>query len=872
MKTAAEIRKDFIDFFRSLDHEIVKSAPVIPISDPTLLFTNAGMNQFKPIFLDLEKPVYKRIANSQKCIRVSGKHNDLEEVGKDTYHHTFFEMLGNWSFGDYYKREAIRYAWTLFTEVWKFPKTRLWATIYQNDDEAYECWRQVTDIDPKRILRFGEKDNFWEMGETGPCGPCSEIHYYTGDEPDRQSAECINADNPEYIELWNLVFIQYNRDEQGKLHPLSRKHVDTGAGLERIVAAHQQKKSNYDTDLFTPLIRKIEELTKVNYHTETGMPHRVISDHVRMLTFAIADGGMPANDGRGYVIRRILRRAARFGRMLNMHQPFIYQLVDTVGNILGDVYPEIIEHKEHIRKVIRHEEQSFGDTLDKGLEVYQRIKAELTLQKRTEIPGTEVFKLYDTFGFPLDLTQLIAREDGLTVDLAGFHREMDKQKERARAAQHFKRGDPESARHWIVVTEGEDSEFVGYVQTATQSIVRRYYVQDDTYYLVLDKTPFYAESGGEIGDTGIISNSEFSIEVSDTQKTGNTIVHIGRLTDGKIGRQAEVRAEIDVRRSDAIRANHTATHLLHAALREVLGEHVHQAGSLVEAGRLRFDFTHYTKVTSEELERVEDIVNRKILENIEVDIQCKSFDEAKKSGAMALFGEKYDDIVRVINLGDFSRELCGGKHVERTGDIGGFKIISESAVAAGIRRIEAVTGQKVFALLRQKEHLIREVTQLLNTTPDQLPAKIQEMHEQLNQLEKKLQSQAVRDVQTELNELLEQAKRINDLTLFHHQYTSMSMDELKQIADLFRERVQTGVALLISKTAEKLLLVVCVSDAAIQKYSLNAGQIVKRLGEILGGGGGGRPHLATAGGKDFSKIPEAVAAFENMVREHSHGQ
>lgn len=867
MKTAAEIRADFIDYFRSLDHEILKSAPVIPADDPTLLFTNAGMNQFKPIFLDQQEPTYRRVANSQKCIRVSGKHNDLEEVGKDTYHHTFFEMLGNWSFGDYYKRAAIRYAWTLFTEIWNFPKTRLWATIYQDDDEAFECWRQETDIAPDRILRFGESDNFWEMGETGPCGPCSEIHYYTGNEPDNQSAEFINAGNPEYIELWNLVFIQYNRDEQGQLHPLSKKHVDTGAGLERIVAALQHKKSNYDTDLFIPIIRKIEELTKVTYQTESGMPHRVISDHVRMLTFAIADGGMPANDGRGYVIRRILRRAARFGRMLNMHQPFIYLLVDTVGEILGDVYPEIIERKEHVRKVIRYEEQSFGETLDKGLEVYQRVKVELISQNKTEIPGTEVFKLYDTFGFPLDLTQLMAQEDGLTVDITGFNQKMKKQKERARAARNFKIDVGESARNWMIVSEGKDSEFVGYVQTATESVIRRYYVQDDKYHLVLDKTPFYAESGGEIGDTGTISNSEFSMKVSDTQKIGDTIVHIGRLLRGNIGRQEKVRAEIDIRRSNAIRANHTATHLLHAALREVLGEHVHQSGSLVEAERLRFDFTHYAKVSPEELEQIEDIVNRKIRENIAVDIQYKPFDEAKESGAMALFGEKYDDIVRVIDLGDFSRELCGGKHVERTGDIGGFKIISESAVAAGIRRIEAVTGEKVFELLRRNDHFLNELTRALNTTAEQLPVKIREMSDRLKQLEKELQSQSVRDMQSELDRLIQQSIVIRDLTLFQHQYSELSIDELKQIGDLFREKVKTGVALLISTTDDKLILVVCATDEAIKKYSFNAGQIVKQLGIILGGGGGGRPYMATAGGKNLDKIPEAIGAFEYMIKE-----
>jgi len=474
MKTAAEIRNDFIEYFRQIDHEIVKSAPVIPLDDPTLLFTNAGMNQFKPIFLNLEEPIHKRVADSQKCIRVSGKHNDLEEVGKDTYHHTFFEMLGNWSFGDYYKKEAIQYAWRLFTEVWKFPKERLWATVYKDDDESFSIWQFETDIHPDHILHFGKKDNFWEMGDTGPCGPCSEIHYYTGNDPDHQSAKKINADDPEYIELWNLVFIQYNRDQNGELHPLPKKHVDTGAGLERIVAALQQKQSNYDTDLFMPIIDRIAELTGIPYDESSGVPHRVIADHIRMLTFSIADGGMPSNDGRGYVIRRILRRAARFGRMLNMHEPFIYKIVDTVCEILGDVYPESVERKEHVKKVIKYEEQSFGDTLDKGLDVYQHIRADLQTQKKTEIPGQDVFKLYDTYGFPVDLTQLMAEDDGFTVDIAGFNQEMAKQKKRARSAQNFKMNTGDLDKEWIVLSKGDDSEFVGYDQTAVRSILRKY--------------------------------------------------------------------------------------------------------------------------------------------------------------------------------------------------------------------------------------------------------------------------------------------------------------------------------------------------------------------------------------------------------------
>lgn len=866
MKTAAEIRNDFIEYFRQIDHEIVKSAPVIPLDDPTLLFTNAGMNQFKPIFLNQEEPEFSKVANSQKCIRVSGKHNDLEEVGKDTYHHTFFEMLGNWSFGDYYKKEAIRYAWRLFTEVWKFPKERLWATVYQDDDEALAYWREETDISSDHILRFGKKDNFWEMGETGPCGPCSEIHYYIGNDPEHQSADKINAGDPEYIELWNLVFIQYNRDQSGELHPLPKKHVDTGAGLERIVAALQQKKSNYDTDLFMPIISKIGELTGIPYKEETGVPHRVIADHIRMLTFSIADGGMPSNEGRGYVIRRILRRAARFGRMLNMHEPFIYKLVDAVCDILGDVYPEIVERKEHIQKVIRFEEQSFGETLDKGLEVYRRVKENLRRQNKTEISGKDVFKLYDTYGFPVDLTQLIAEEDGFTVDMAGFNKEMNRQKERARSVQNFKMNAAELEAKWIVLSEGADSEFIGYDQNESKSLLRKYFVQGERYHLVLDKTPFYAESGGEIGDTGTISNDDFTLKVTNTLTINNVIVHIGNLVSGKIGKNIEVRAAIDVVRSNAIRANHTATHLLQAALRQVIGEHVHQYGSLVTADRLRFDLTHFTKITQAEIEKIEDIVNDKIRENIEVGVKYQEFEEAKKSGAMALFGEKYEHIVRVIDVGDFSRELCGGKHVRRTGDIGSFKIIAESSAAAGIRRIEAITGRSVIEYNRRNEKLIRELTALFNTTQDNLFTKSEELIDRVKSLEKEKQSEAVKDMGQELDNLISAAEIIDGVTMLHHQYPSKSMDELKKVADLFREKLKMGVGLFVSVNDDKPLLVATVTDTVIKQYQLNAGRIVKELGSILGGGGGGRPHLATAGGKNIEKIPDVIQAYQNMIK------
>ncbi len=867
MKTAAEIRNDFIDFFKENRHKIVKSSSVIPQNDPTLLFTNAGMNQFKSIFLNQEEPSYPRVVNSQKCIRVSGKHNDLEEVGKDTYHHTFFEMLGNWSFGDYYKKEAIAYAWKLLTDVWKFPKERLWATVFNDDSEAAEYWKAETDINPDHILKYGKKDNFWEVGDTGPCGPSSEIHYYLGNDPDNQIAEKINSGDPEYIELWNLVFIQYDRDQNGDLHQLPKKHVDTGAGLERIVAALQQKQSNYDTDLFMPIIDEISKLTGIAYQEDTGTAHRVIADHIRMLTFSIADGGMPSNDGRGYVIRRILRRATRFGRILNMHEPFLFKLVDTVCKILGDVYPEIIERKEHIKQVILAEEQSFGETLDKGLEVYLRVKQQLIDTNTTEIKGRDIFKLYDTYGFPVDLTQLIAKEDGFSVDLDGFAVEMEKQKERARSAQTFRKNFDGLDKEWIVLSEGADSDFIGYDNVESESVIRKYFIHDDIIHLVLDKTPFYAESGGEIGDTGIIINTDFELDVTDTIKLNDIIVHVCRFKSGSILKNPNVTAKIDIEKSNNIRANHTATHLLHAALRTVLGDHVHQKGSHVTADRLRFDLTHFAKIDSVDLEKIEDIANRKIRENIDIKIAIQDYDDAKKSGAMALFGEKYEDKVRVITVGDFSKELCGGKHVRRTGDIGLVKIISESSVAAGIRRIEAVTGNKAIDIARENEAILGILTDRLGVTKEDLTKRVDGLIDKLKEIEKELQTETTKSIEDDINNLLKDAPKVGEITLFSHQYDSNTIDDLKMVGDIIRNKLEYGVGLIISVSDRKPFMVVVVTDAAIKKYDLHAGNLVKELGKMLGGGGGGKPHMATAGGKYPEKIPEVFEKFNQLIKE-----
>ncbi|MFP4547055.1 MAG: alanine--tRNA ligase [Fidelibacterota bacterium] len=867
MKSAKQIRQEFIDFFKDNGHKIVPSAPVIPKDDPTLLFINAGMNQFKPIFLNQEEPEYPRVADSQKCIRVSGKHNDLEEVGRDTYHHTFFEMLGNWSFGDYYKKEAIEYSWKLFTEVWGLEKERLWATVYKDDDEAAKLWKEVTDIDENRILRYGDKDNFWEMGDTGPCGPCSEIHYYKGDDLSNQSAELVNADHPDCIELWNLVFIQYNRDNSGKLHPLPKKHVDTGAGLERIVAVMQNKFSNYDTDLFQPIIKVIEKLSGKKYSEETGTPHRVIADHIKMIAFSIADGGLPGNEGRGYVIRRLLRRAARFGKMLDLHNPFMYKLIDAVIDIYSDIFPEIKERREHVQKVILSEEESFGETLERGLAVFEKICSKDDTRINKQISGEDAFLLYDTYGFPLDLTVLIAEEKGLKVDTDNFEKEMQKQKEQARASRSFATDMSDISNKWIIVSEGDDSKFLGYTNHQCEATVRKYFFADNQINIVFDQTVFYAESGGEVGDTGMIMGDSFKIRVDDTQKAADTSVHIGEVIEGEFDPQSKISMVVDENKSGKIRANHTATHLMHKALKEVVGDHVNQAGSLVNDQHLRFDFNHYERVTRQELDQIEQLVNRIVRQNYALTKEVMSFDEAKKAGATALFGEKYGDEVRVVKVADYSMELCGGKHVNATGDIGLFKIISESSVASGVRRIEAVTGERALAFTLENEKMLRAVESIVSVPKDKMLEKLQSQQEELKILQKQVQELQQKNWKYELDELIEKADTIGNVKIFTHQLENVDMKELKNVGDIVRNKLQTGVGALASVVNGKPLLAVMVTDDVISQYKLKAGDIVREMGKVLGGGGGGRPHMATAGGKDITKMPQAFDKFKEIIEE-----
>ncbi|NQV29978.1 MAG: alanine--tRNA ligase [Candidatus Marinimicrobia bacterium] len=865
--TSQEIRNQFIQFFKDRNHKFVRSAGVVPFDDPTLLFTNAGMNQFKSIFLDTEAADHPRAVNSQKCIRVSGKHNDLEEVGRDTYHHTFFEMLGNWSFGDYYKEEAIKWAWELFTDVWKIPKDRLYATVYKDDDEAFKLWEKCTDIPRENILRFGDKDNFWEMGETGPCGPCSEIHVDIGGDPDIHGSHPelgVNTDSPRFMELWNLVFIQYFRDQDGKLNELPNKHVDTGAGLERIVAYLQGKTSNYDTDLFSPLLDKISSLTGTDYDSgEAGMAHRVIADHVRMLSFSISDGALPSNDGRGYVLRRILRRAARYGRNLGLPGAFIYKLVPVVVRIMGDAYPELRERVEYIQKVIKSEEDSFSRTLGRGLQIFEQLVEEYKTEQLSELAGADVFKLYDTYGFPVDLTSLMAGEEGLTIDIVGFEALMAAQRAKAREATQFKLKVSQQSE-WHFLNPGTHSEFHGYTHSRLDTKITQYMEIGDKLLVVLAQTPFYAESGGQVGDTGRIFNTQMELSVLDTRRDGDSILHECQLISGIISDQPVI-AEIDVDRRQRIVSNHSATHLLNAALRKILGDHVKQAGSLVDSSHLRFDFNHYEKMTPQELLRAEEMVNQEIRNNIAANIRTMSFDEAKIEGALAFFGEKYGDQVRTVRFDDYSHELCGGVHVQASGDIGFFRIESESAIAAGVRRIEAVTGLVAEQNARRERETLNQLRHMFTSDVDDLLGKAQNLLDEKKELEKQLKAMSFEQAASVLENIVKKAQIISGVSIVSEVVDVPDTEALKDLgAELIRQ-LKSGVGVLGTIVDDTPYIVCVVSDDVISKHKLKAGDIVRALGQQLGGGGGGKPQMATAGGKDAEALSGVISGVYKFV-------
>ncbi len=857
--TSREIRQSFLDFFAKKEHHIVKSAPVVPYDDPTLLFTNAGMNQFKDVFLGTGKRDYKRAADTQKCIRVSGKHNDLEEVGHDTYHHTFFEMLGNWSFGDYYKAEAIEWAWELLTEVWKLPKERLWATVYRTDDEAFELWKLKTDINPNHILRFDEKDNFWEMGDTGPCGPCSEIHINISDDYDNPA--WVNAGKPECIEIWNLVFIQYNRDAEGKLHELPAKHVDTGMGFERICAVIQGKKSNYDTDVFTPLINKISQISGVPYKEEVHqIAMRVIADHIRTLTFAIADGATPGNEGRGYVLRRILRRAARYGRKINLTDPFLYKLVDTLCETMGDVFPEIVENADKVKNIIHAEETSFHTTLDRGIELFEEVVKKVNQAGLNVIPGEEVFKLYDTFGFPVDLTAVMAKEKNLEIDEAKFNTLMNEQKERARKVTKEKLS---ALNNSNLADFGEefnnlpDTVFVGYTHTSYESNVLFVKEFDNLVAVVLDKTPFYPESGGQVDDQGVIAYNNQKLNITALSKLNNKIIHFIEKSDVTPTVGSQVEAIVESKRRKDIMRNHSATHLLHKALRSVLGTHVKQSGSFVGPDRLRFDFSHYEKLNENQLRLIEESVNEKIRESLPlIHHRDIPFEKAKEMGALMFFGDKYGDKVNVVQFGNYSMEFCGGTHVPNTAEIGMFKIISESSIAGGVRRIEAVTGRGVEKYLQNKEE---EIIKLHN--------QIAALNDEKRKLEKELAEFKLKEKLGGIDSVLKNSSLVKDFPLYKGKIEAASMDELKSFGDELRNKIKSGIGVLFSVIDNKAAILCVVSDDLIKDKKLNAGKIVGVLAKAVDGGGGGKPHLATAGGKSVDKIDLAFANTEKLIEE-----
>ncbi|MCW9705910.1 alanine--tRNA ligase [Fodinibius salsisoli] len=883
-KSSAQIRQEFLEFFEEKQHLQVPSAPVAPKDDPTLLFTNAGMNQFKPIFLG-EQPGYKkdgetwkRAVDSQRCIRVSGKHNDLEEVGRDTYHHTLFEMLGNWSFGDYFKREAIRWAWELLVDRWELDPDRLYATVFEGDEddglpvdqESIDLWKEETNIAEDHILKFDKTDNFWEMGETGPCGPCSEVHVDLRPDEERaqkRGAELVNMDDPKVMEIWNLVFIQFNRQPDGSLEKLPAQHVDTGMGFERMCAVLQGKRSNYDTDLFEPLLDKIGSLAEVTYgeDEQTDIAMRVIADHIRAVSFSVADGVSPGNDGRGYVVRRILRRAIRYGwDQLNLKEPFFHRLVPVLAKQFSDVFPVLIQQQEYVENVVRAEEESFLNTLGQGIQLFEEMA-----ENKDHITGEEAFKLHDTYGFPIDLTQLMARERGLEVDVEGFRARMKEQKERARAAGKFN-VDQSSQKEWITVTDSDEFEFTGYDECSTEAHIKALRKGEGRHAIILDRTPFYAESGGQVADTGIISNGEEHLRVSDVKKSPDGYIHyVDSLPKNPEG---VWQAMVDEERRREIRKHHTATHLVHAALKKVLGDHVAQKGSLVDENHLRFDFSHFEQITSDQLKEIEEIVNEKIQRNIAKDEQrAVPIDEARERGATMLFGEKYGDKVRVITFGpEYSMELCGGTHVDATGEIGYFRLLNESSAAAGVRRIEAKVGKSADQLLRSEFNLVQQIRSEVGQSED-LVKDIHQLIEDRKALEREVEKLQHQQSASKLSALFSAAVELeNGTRLVHGEIEQADMDLLKQLGyDALEKQKEATITVLGAKDeAEgKVYIVAAVTDDLIQEKGVKAGTLVGQLGNMLGGGGGGQPDLATAGGRKPEKLAEMFDKLPAIIEK-----
>jgi alanyl-tRNA synthetase len=862
MMTSSEIRGSFLEFFRKNGHAVVASSSLVPGNDPTLLFTNAGMVQFKDVFLGKDKRDYSRAASSQRCVRAGGKHNDLENVGYTARHHTFFEMLGNFSFGDYFKKEAIHFAWNFVTGTLGIPKERLWVTVFKEDDEAARIWTEEIGIDPTRCTRMGEKSNFWAMGETGPCGPCTEIFYDHGPEIAGGPPGTPDEDGDRYVEIWNLVFMQYDRGSDGVLNPLPKPSVDTGMGLERISAVMQGVHSNYDIDLFKALIRAAAEVTGADDLTSSSL--RVIADHIRACSFLIIDGVVPSNEGRGYVLRRIIRRAIRHGYKLGQTQPFFHKLVGSLVQEMGAAYPELVENAPRVVQMLAQEEDRFAETLATGMAL---LDAETAKLSSSVIPGDVVFKLYDTFGFPIDLTADVARERGLSIDQAGFDAAMEAQRGRARAASKF----GADLRDTVKLTGKTD--FLGYDSLKSAARVTALIadgVQVQTLQagqsgrVVLDKTPFYAESGGQVGDSGALVGTATRFIVSDTQKIGASFAHIGVVESGSIQIDDKLQAQVDGTRRSAIVRNHSATHLLHAALRQVLGKHVLQKGSLVAPDRLRFDFSHHQPVTAPELRAIEQLVNEQIRLNAAADIQVMGFDDAVASGAMALFGEKYESDVRVLRLGDFSMELCGGTHVTRAGDIGFFKIVGESGVAAGVRRIEALTGQGAYEWVLHTDQMLRDIAGLVRGSREEAEEKVRELLERSRKQEKEIQQLKSRLATGQGGDLSAQAVVVDGIKVLATQIEGADAKSLRDAVDQLKQKLGSSVVVLATVEGGKVVLVAGVSADLMSR--IKAGDIVGAVASQVGGRGGGRADFAQAGGTQPENLAAALAGVEALVK------
>lgn len=877
--SSAEIREKYLKFFESKGHKITSSASLVP-SDPSILLTIAGMVPFKPIFLGQVKSSLKRAVTSQKCIRT----NDIENVGKTARHHTFFEMLGNFSFGDYFKEDAIKWAWEFFTEVVGFPEEKLWISIFKDDDESYDIWHNLIGLPEKRIIRLGEEDNFWKVGPTGPCGPCSEIYIDLGEEKASKGGGGVGVDE-RYLELWNLVFMQYNREEDGSLTPLPKQNIDTGLGLERIASVLQKAETDFETDLFLPIIKFVAQNAGIKYKDDKkkDLALKVIADHIRALVFMISDGIVPSNEGRGYVLRMLLRRAFRYGKVINYDQPFLYEVAPVVINLMKEVYPEIYKEENRIFQVILAEEKRFQETLNIGIQILDNLKEELKQKNKDKLSGRDAFKLYDTYGFPLELTRDILEEDGFGIEEDDFKNEMKIQRERSRESWVKTKVSAEDDKinqklYQDILKERGETEFIGYDSVEAKSKVIAITKDDklvneaaegDKCKIYLEKTPFYAEKGGQIGDKGVVtstSKNNLSVEILDTQAPlEGLIAHFAEISKGQIKVGDEVIARVDLLRRKAIARNHTSTHLLHRVLRDVLGEHVKQSGSAVNNHHLRFDFNHFAPLTMEELEKIENLVNEKILDELKIETKISTFDKAKEMGAIALFGEKYSEQVRVVKIGEFSLELCGGTHLKSTSNIGLFKILNEEGIGSGIRRIEAVTGERALEYIKEKENIINEVSDKLQTIPSELPQKINQIIDNANNMKKKIKIIRSKLAHYEVDKLLSKKKEIKGVNIISLKIEAEDNNDLRNWGDLIKDKIKSGIVVLGTELDNgKVALLAMVTDDLAQK-GYNAGSIIKAIAPIVGGNGGGKKTMAQAGGTRVDKLEQALEKVYEII-------